>query len=72
MENFFMYISVVEGIVIAFLLSWEIFWLSRMYKVLSNMPTSEQLQEMIDMVKKDRDGVVSLVQNVMKSVWGAK
>jgi hypothetical protein len=74
MEQFFMYISVVEGVVIAFLLSWEIFWLSRMYKVLWNMPTAKQIQEMLDMIKKDRDAIASAISemNGMAKTAGEK
>jgi high-affinity Fe2+/Pb2+ permease len=74
MEQFFMYISVVEGVVIAFLLSWEIFWLSRMYKVLWNMPTAKQVQDMVDMIKKDRDAIASAISemNDMMKVAGQK
>jgi hypothetical protein len=64
MEQFFMYVSIVEGVVIAFLLSWEIFWLSRMYKVLWNMPTAKQVQEMVDMIKKDRDTIASAISEM--------
>lgn len=56
-SRFFMYLSVVEGIVICILLSWEIFWLSRMYKVLWNMPTAKQVQEMVEMIKSDRESI---------------
>jgi hypothetical protein len=64
MEQFFMYVSIVEGVVIAFLLSWEIFWLSRMYKVLWNMPTAKQVQEMVDVIKKDRDAIASAISEM--------
>lgn len=68
MESFFMYVSVIEGIVIAFLLSWEIFWLSRMYKVLWNMPTAQQVQEMVEIIKRDRDTLIQKVQEIVDVV----
>lgn len=55
--NIFVYVSVVEGVMIVFMLGWEIFWLSRMYKVLWNMPTAKQIGEMVDMIKSDRDSI---------------
>lgn len=60
MENsggIFVYISIVEGLLICGMLGWEVFWLSRMYKVLSKMPTADQLGQMVDMIAKDRDAV---------------
>ena len=59
MENasVFMYLSVIEGLAICCMLGWEIFWLRKMYQVLWRMPTSEQLDEMVSMIKKDRDAI---------------
>jgi translation initiation factor 2 beta subunit (eIF-2beta)/eIF-5 len=58
----------IEGVIIAFLLSWEIFWLSRMYKVLWNMPTAKQVQEMVEIIKRDRDTLIQKVQEIVDIV----
>lgn len=55
--NFFMYLSVVEGLLIVCMLAWEIFWLRKMYQVLWRMPTSEQIGRMVDMIQSDRDSI---------------
>lgn len=39
------------------MLAWEIFWLRKMYQVLWRMPTSQQLAEMVEMIKSDRDSI---------------
>ena len=59
MENasVFMYLSVIEGLLICCMLGWEIFWLRKMYQVLWSMPTAKQIGEMVDMIKKDRDAI---------------
>lgn len=55
--NFFMYLSVAEGLLICCMLGWEIFWLRKMYQVLWRMPTSEQIGRMVEMIQKDRDAI---------------
>jgi len=59
MENasVFMYLSVIEGLLICCMLGWEIFWLRKMYQVLWSMPTAKQIGEMVEMIKKDRDAI---------------
>lgn len=59
MENasVFMYLSVIEGLLICGMLGWEVFWLRKMYKVLQCMPTSTQINEMVIIIKSDRDAV---------------
>ena len=59
MENasVFMYLSVIEGLLICCMLGWEIFWLRKMYQVLWKMPTSDQIEEMVKMIKSDRDSI---------------
>lgn len=59
MENtsIFMYLSVIEGLLICCMLGWEIFWLRKMYQVLWRMPTSEQLEKMVEMIQNDRDAI---------------
>lgn len=59
MENasVFMYLSVIEGLLICCMLGWEIFWLRKMYQVLWRMPTSEQIEQMVTMIKSDRDSI---------------
>lgn len=56
-SNIFMYLSVFEGLMICCMLGWEIFWLKRMYQVLQCMPTSSQIEEMVKMIKSDRDSI---------------
>lgn len=73
MDNFYVYLSISEGIVIAGLLSWEIFWLSRMYKVLYAMPTAEQLKQMVEIMQKDGEAirkVVNSIDSLVSSVTG--
>lgn len=55
--NFFMYLSVAEGLLICCMLGWEIFWLRKMYQVLWSMPTAKQIGEMVEMIKSDRDSI---------------
>ena len=55
--NFFMYLSVAEGLLICCMLGWEIFWLRKMYQVLWRMPTSEQIGKMVEMIQNDRDAI---------------
>lgn len=62
--DFFKYLSMVEGLMIVCMLGWEIYWLRRMYQVLGNMPTSDQLREMIEMIKKDRDSIKDSVKDI--------
>jgi hypothetical protein len=74
--NFFMYLSVVEGLLIVCMLGWEIFWLRKMYQVLWKMPTSDQIGEMVNMIKSDRDSIknsLSALVNAfepLKTVFG--
>ena len=55
--EFFKYVSIIEGFLIVGMLSWEVYWLRKMYQVLQSMPTAEQLNEMVQMMKKDREAV---------------
>lgn len=55
--SIFVYISMIEGILIILMLSWEIFWLRKMYQVLWRMPTSEQIGRMVEMIQSDRDSI---------------
>ena len=59
MENtsVFMYVSIIEGLMICCMLGWEIFWLRKMYQVLWSMPTAKQIEEMVAMIKSDRDSI---------------
>lgn len=59
MENasVFMYLSVIEGLLICCMLGWEIFWLRKMYQVLWSMPTASQIEQMVTMIKSDRDSI---------------
>ena len=56
-NNVFMYLSVIEGLLIVCMLAWEIFWLRKMYQVLWRMPTSEQIGRMVEMIQNDRDAI---------------
>lgn len=56
-SNVFMYLSVFEGLMICCMLGWEIFWLRKMYQVLWSMPTAKQIEEMVTMIKSDRDSI---------------
>lgn len=75
--SWFVYLSVFEGLMICCMLGWEIFWLRRMYQVLQSMPTSNQIEEMVSMIKSDRDSIkTSLVSLVgafepLKSLLGS-
>jgi hypothetical protein len=63
--SWFVYLSIVEGLMICCMLGWEIFWLRKMYQVLWRMPTSQQLEEMVKMIKSDRESIkTSLVSLV--------
>ena len=76
-NNVFMYLSVIEGLLIVCMLGWEIFWLRKMYQVLWRMPTSEQIGRMVDMIQNDREsiknslgGVVGTFESLAKSFGG--
>lgn len=66
--NFFKWLSIVEGAVIVCMLGWEIFWLRRMYQVLWAMPTAKQIKEMVEMIQKDKESVVG-VMNTFSEVF---
>lgn len=76
-SNFFVYLSMIEGLVICCMLGWEIFWLRKMYQVLWAMPTSKQIEEMVSIIKSDRESIknslVSLVNafEPLKNVFGS-
>lgn len=67
MENgsVFMYLSVIEGFMICCMLGWEIFWLRRMYQVLWRMPTSEQIEKMVDMLKGDKESIKTALVGIV-------
>jgi len=75
-SNFFIYLSMIEGLAIVCMLGWEIFWLRKMYQVLWSMPTAKQIEEMVSMIKSDRDSIrLSLASLVsafepLKSMFG--
>lgn len=58
-SNFFVYLSMLEGVVIVCMLGWEIFWLRKMYQVLWSMPTAKQIEEMVNIIKTDRESIKS-------------
>jgi hypothetical protein len=70
MENasVFMYLSVIEGLLICCMLGWEIFWLRKMYLVLWSMPTAKQIGEMVDMIKKDRDAIKTSLSGLVDAL----
>lgn len=47
------------------MLGWEIFWLRRMYQVLQSMPTSNQIEEMVSMIKSDRDSIKTSLHSLV-------
>jgi hypothetical protein len=64
-NSYFIYLSMIEGLLICAMLGWEIFWLRKMYQVLGKMPTADQLEGMLEMIKSDRDSIkASLVSLV--------
>jgi hypothetical protein len=65
--QFFVYLSAVEGFMIVGMLGWEIFWLRRMYQALQSMPTSQQLAQMVEMLKHDRDAIVSALTSIINT-----
>ena len=75
-SNFFIYLSMSEGLAIVCMLGCEIFWLRKMYQVLWSMPTAKQIEEMVSMIKSDRDSIrLSLASLVsafepLKSLFG--
>jgi hypothetical protein len=56
-NSVFVYLSIIEGALIVCMLGWEIFWLRKMYQVLWRMPTSEQIEEMVNMIRSDRESI---------------
>lgn len=75
--NFFVYLSMIEGAVIVCMLGWEIFWLRKMYQVLWSMPTAKQIEEMVNIIKSDRESIktslLSLVNafEPLKNLFGS-
>ena len=67
MEHIFVYVSIIEGLMIVCMLGWEIFWLRKMYQVLWRMPTSQQLEEMVSMIKSDRDSIKLSLSGLVES-----
>jgi len=68
MENsVFVYLSVFEGLMICAMLGWEIFWLRKMYQVLWSMPTAKQIEEMVAMIKSDRDSIKTSLLNLVSA-----
>lgn len=65
MEHIFVYVSIVEGLMIVCMLGWEIFWLRKMYQVLWRMPTSEQIEEMVKMIRSDRDSIKTSLSSLV-------
>lgn len=63
--SWFVYLSVFEGLMICCMLGWEIFWLRRMYQVLQSMPTSNQIEEMVSMIKSDRDSIKTSLHSLV-------
>lgn len=53
----FVLLSLIEGIMICLMLGWEVFWLRRMYTVLWNMPTSEQVTQMVAIMRADGEAI---------------
>ena len=66
--NVFMYLSVVEGLLICCMLGWEIFWLRKMYQVLWSMPTASQIEEMVTMIKNDRDAIKHSLSGLVEAL----
>lgn len=77
MEQVFVYLSIAEGLMIVCMLGWEIFWLRRMYQVLQCMPTSKQIEEMVAMIKSDRDSIKTSLHSLvgafdpLKNIFGS-
>ena len=67
MENgsVFMYLSIIEGFMIVMMLGWEIFWLRRMYQVLWRMPTASQLDNMLNMIKDDKETLTKAIMTMV-------
>jgi len=62
-----------EGLVIVTLLCWEIFWLSRMYYALMNMPSTDQIKEMVTIMKEDGEAIrtaIGSISSLAKSLAG--
>lgn len=57
--SFFIYLSMIEGLIICCMLGWEIFWLRKMYQVLWSMPTAAQIEKMVKMIESDRESIKS-------------
>lgn len=76
-SDFFKWLSIGEGFMIVCMLGWEIFWLRRMYQVLWCMPTSKQIEEMVSMIKSDRDSIRQSLSSLvvafepLKNLFGA-
>jgi hypothetical protein len=75
--SYFVYLSMIEGLVICCMLGWEIFWLRKMYQVLWAMPTSAQIEKMVKMIEGDRESIknslVALVNafEPLKNMFGS-
>jgi hypothetical protein len=67
MEHVFVYLSIAEGFMIVCMLGWEIFWLRKMYLVLWRMPTSEQIDKMVNMIQSDRESIKASLLNLVNA-----
>jgi hypothetical protein len=70
-SGFFVYLSTIEGLLIVCMLGWEVFWLRRMYQALQNMPTTDQMGNMVkqlsEMVKSVNEGK-RVVENTFNTI----
>ncbi len=58
--NIYAVVSIVEGFLIVCMLGWEIFWLRRMFQVLWNMPTADQVKQMVELMRSDGQAIRSI------------
>jgi len=62
--EWYVYLVILEGIVIVSMLGWEIFWLRKMYMALQSLPGKEQVAGLAEGFKKNSDEVKEMLRSI--------
>ena len=62
--SWYIYLVMLEGVVIVSMLGWEIFWLRKMYQALQSLPAREQVAGLAEGFKKNSDEVKVMLSSI--------
>jgi len=62
--DWYVYLIILEGIVIVSMLGWEIFWLRKMWQALQSLPAKEQVASLAEGFKKNSDEVKVMLSSI--------